>query len=63
MGSTLKANILKTGIALAIGAILGAVVYASVKWHRTAPHEDVKIEERVRALEKRVDDLERKAKP
>lgn len=63
MGSTLKANILKTGIALVIGAILGVVVYASVKWHRSAPHDDkVQIEERVRLLEKRVEDLEKRTK-
>lgn len=64
MGSTLKANILKTGIALVIGAILGVIAYASVKWHRSAPHDEgkVQIEERVRLLEKRVEDLEKKVK-
>ena len=64
MGSTLKANILKTVIALAIGAILGVGVYASIKWHRSTPHDDAKpqLEERVKLLEKRVEDLEKRTK-
>jgi hypothetical protein len=66
MASTLKANILKTVIALAIGAILGVIGYASFKWHRTALHDEdrvkAQIEERVKPLEKRIEDLEKKAK-
>lgn len=64
MGSTLKANILKVGIALVLVNILCFAVYRYVKLHAAYSSADAKpqLEERVKLLEKRVEDLEKKSK-